>query len=542
MALRDELRDTYQQAAKEVEQKTRTFWERHKAKAARKLKEVDEGKITLAEYKEWLAGQVFTGERWTEKLDDITQVYVDADKKAREIIGGTTKNVFVRYANSTAKDVESHIKGGFSFDIYDKHTVERLLKDNPDLLPKWKINEPKDYRWNQQRVKNAVTQGIIQGESIDDIGKRLTKGLSAKNADHMVMFARTAVTGAQNAGRMERLHEAQGLGIKVRKKWLAMLDNRTRDVHKKELNGKEADIDEPFHSSLGDIMFPGDPTADPANVYNCRCTLTYVFPKYQQTVKPQEETGEPEATIQHQPFTPAKTIEEAEQYARRFLQSEKYGEISYKGIDLEYANTCNKVLTDVFGNFDVEWKLGKVAPMNAREKIFKGIIDSAEASYQWSGDGRLFINPRFYKDKKAFAAHKSEIDKLMAIVTKDGQVLLDSGAYTGAKREYVETLLKTGRQCVSQSYDFVEGTFVHEAGHMMDDKAFRRIMKEMDSPLAKGSGLAESKAKFAKNISGYATATQQEYIAESFAAWWYGETDILDPELVKVFERAKKHG
>ena len=85
------------------------------------------------------------------------------------------------------------------------------------------------------------------------------------------------ITGAQNAGRMERLHEAQEMGVVIKKKWLATMDKRTRDVHRDELNGVEVDVDEPFHTSLGDIMFPGDPNADPANTYNCRCTLVYVY-------------------------------------------------------------------------------------------------------------------------------------------------------------------------------------------------------------------------------------------------------------------------
>ena len=70
------------------------------------------------------------------------------------------------------------------------------------------------------------------------------------------------------------------MGIEVKKKWLATLDNRTRDAHA-YLDGEEAEVDEPFHSILGNIMYPGDPNADPANVYNCRCTLIYVYPKYQ---------------------------------------------------------------------------------------------------------------------------------------------------------------------------------------------------------------------------------------------------------------------
>lgn len=531
MALRDELRDTYQQAAKEVEQKTRTFWERHKAKAARKLKEVDEGKITLAEYKNWLAGQVFTGERWTEKLDDITQTFVDADKKAREIIGGTTKNVFVRFANSTAKDVEEHIKGGYSFDLYDKHTVERLLKENPDLLPKWKINEAKDYKWNQQRVKNAITQGIIQGESIDDIGKRLTKGLSAKNADHMVMFARTAVTGAQNAGRMERLHEAQDLGIKVRKKWLATTDNRTRDAHK-DLNGVEADIDEPFHSELGDIMFPGDPTADPANVYNCRCTLAYVYPKYQQTVKPQEEQEEPEVI----PFEPSKTRKEAEGYASSFAQN-----VSYNGLTVDGCNAVNEELNILTRKF----------PINRYKEISTSAKINAHA--QASGS-RLVINPKKIVDEQssitAFKAMQQfrKYD-IKAILTKypDGNIPL----VEAQKLAKLERKQKFARGCVSHTYG-IKATIAHEYGHTLSDQYFGMINGVManlnaNSPQCQRAVtlVRETYEKARDNgdvfkISSYADTDEHEFFAEVFCAREMGEE--LPSYIVSMLVEVLKNG
>ena len=47
---------------------------------------------------------------------------------------------------------------------------------------------------------------------------------------------------------------------------------RTAHAHRL-LDGQLADVDKPFKSELGDIMYPGDPTADPSNVYNCRCTI-----------------------------------------------------------------------------------------------------------------------------------------------------------------------------------------------------------------------------------------------------------------------------
>ena len=40
-----------------------------------------------------------------------------------------------------------------------------------------------------------------------------------------IRTARTATTAAQNAGRMDSYHAAEGMGIKLKKEWLATLDH-----------------------------------------------------------------------------------------------------------------------------------------------------------------------------------------------------------------------------------------------------------------------------------------------------------------------------
>ena len=47
---------------------------------------------------------------------------------------------------------------------------------------------------------------------------------------------------------------------------------RTRHAHRL-LDGQLADVDKPFGANSEIFMYPGDPEADPANVYNCRCTI-----------------------------------------------------------------------------------------------------------------------------------------------------------------------------------------------------------------------------------------------------------------------------
>lgn len=262
-----------------------------------------------------------------------------------------------------------------------------------------------------------------------------------------------------------------------------------------------------------------------------------------QTPTPTPATPAPQnvpLSMQQVDFTPAKTIEEAEAYAMEHFGN-KYSSMSYKGIDLEFANTCNRVLAEVYEKVDIpqytKWDTMKgVQPMNMRTSMFRG--STAEAAYHWGGDGTLFINPTYYKSGKAFAAHKAQIDELAKTVLEGGQVLLDSGKYE-RQRTYIETLLRTGRQCVSQSHDFFEASIVHESGHLLEDKVFRKIADEFfgkDGSLS----MSESRLKYGINISGYAVADNHEYIAESFAAWWYGETSILDPNIIRMFEKVLK--
>lgn len=562
MRMQGRIKQVYAEAEQDITKKLNAFIARFREKDAEYQAGVKAGKIAQADYDAWRRGQIFQGKRWRAMRQEMTEQIYRANKTAAGIINGERRVVFQQNANYLAYQIEKGTRGAVSFGLYDSATVTRLLKEDRKLLPEYKINQRKDYKWNNQKVNSAVTQSIVQGESIDALAKRMTTSLEAGNRSHMLNFARTAMTGAQNAGRIEAMHDAEDMGIKVRKRWIATLDSRTRDTHA-ELDGKVVDVDEPFEVDGMTIMYPGDPNADPSLVYNCRCTLGYEYPEYSgQGKRLDNETGNvieyttykdweqsKLGTIEENPqidnilhfdFTPAKTIEEAETFARQFLQSDKNGTVSYKGIDLEFANTENKVLNDVFGQYSPKYKLGKIAPMNRREKLFKSAIESSEACYHWAGDGGLYLNPNFYKSRKALDAHVSEINSLMDVVLNGGQELLDSGKYTGNKRTYIEALLNTGRQCVSQSYDFVEGTIVHESGHMLDDKLFRKTMKDIDSPLSKLSELTKSREKYGGKISGYAVASNNEYIAESFTAWWYGETEKIDPELVRVFEEAKK--
>jgi hypothetical protein len=75
----------------------------------------------------------------------------------------------------------------------------------------------KDQLWNRNHLVSAVAQGILQGEGIPDIAKRL-QTVAAMDDNAAIRNARTYVTAAQNKGRIDSYERAEKLGIKTNKK------------------------------------------------------------------------------------------------------------------------------------------------------------------------------------------------------------------------------------------------------------------------------------------------------------------------------------
>jgi SPP1 gp7 family putative phage head morphogenesis protein len=273
------FRAVYREAQGDIIDKLNDHLKAYKRKDEVKRAQLAAGTITEQEYRDWQNGQVFIGKQWKDKVDSVATSLLYANQQANDMIEGKKRAVFGENATFQAYSLEHGAGMDLSFGVYDSATVTRLIKEQPELLPRKVVNGVKDKAWNRTKIANCVTQGIIQGESIQRIADRIARDTASQNKDAMVRYARTAMTGAQNAGRMEMLHEAQDMGIKVKKKWLATLDGRTRDAHR-NLDGQVQDVDDPFQSDLGPIEYPGDFHAHPANTWNCRCTLIYEYPEY----------------------------------------------------------------------------------------------------------------------------------------------------------------------------------------------------------------------------------------------------------------------
>lgn len=279
-----ELKRIYLQAQTEAQQKLEDHFRKYEIKDRIKREALRKGEITEAEYAYWRKGQICIGQRWHDMVDTLTQDYVNADKIAMSTIYGHMPEAYAINHNYATFQVEQGSHIDTSYTLYDRSTVERLVRDNPELLPKPRVDIPKDKRWNRAHIRDAITQGIVQGEDLRKVAHRLQK---VTDMDYRAALrnARTSVTGAQNAGRVEAYHRAEKMGIELEQEWLATLDGRTRHSHR-QMDGKRVKIGEKFDNGC---MYPGDPSGPPEEVYNCRCTLVPVVKGIDQSDAPRND-------------------------------------------------------------------------------------------------------------------------------------------------------------------------------------------------------------------------------------------------------------
>lgn len=561
--LEQRIAKLYREAGEELQATIDAYFEQFK-KRDEEMKSligtVQNGKEwTEADYKQWRLNQIGRGERYQAMRDKVAHRVTDANAVAVSYTNDATPGIYSLNRNYSAYTIEQ-VAGNVGFDLWDEQTVKRLMVEQPDLMPyyppKRALKRGIDLAYGKKQITASVTSSILQGKSIKHMADDLQKRITTMSRDSAIRTARTAVTGAQNAGRMDSYAAAEKMGIKLKKEWLATLDARTRHSHAM-LDGEQVAQDKKFSNGC---RFPGDPQGPPWEIYNCRCTLIAAVDGVDTSTAQRRArnaaTGQTEVVSnmtyaewagwkKKQPkkaakpfFTPAASIEEAQKYAEKYVndyKSKYTGKIDYKGIDLQYANEMNRALTEVLDQYDVDYKIRNLVPFNRREKRFKDT--TAEAAYQW-GTCDLFFNKDYLKSQKAMAAHVKEYRDLLETVMPNIDIAIEKAKQkTGFGAElqlrYVQALKATGRTNVNEPDAY--GSMVHELGHYLDDRVFKKAEKEI------GFDLSSSFEKYSGKISAYATSNKQEYVAESFAAYWNGEEDILDPELVKIFERSKKN-
>lgn len=268
-----EIESVYGQAYEELRADAEKFLADFREADEIKRKAVENGTLSAEDYKNWRRTQLLTGRTMYAKVDAIANNLANTNLIALSIINGYMPWVYATSGNWAIYDIEHNAQINTGFTLYNEAAIEKIIRENPDLLPRKKLDIPRDKLWNKQQLNSAIMQAIIQGDSVEKIADRLA-AVTDMNRNHALTNAVTMTTSAQSGGRVDTYKRAMDMGINIKgNAWIATLDGHTRASHRKQDN-MVVPVGEKFPNGL---TRPGDPNGHPSEVYGCRCTLVAVF-------------------------------------------------------------------------------------------------------------------------------------------------------------------------------------------------------------------------------------------------------------------------
>lgn len=266
--LEKRIEEVYREAMEARDKSVDAFFVWFEKADEKKRKLLEEEKITEKQYQQWRLEQLMTGNQYKAMRDKLAERMTHANEIAIAYVNDETPGIYSINRNWTAYKIEQAV-GDCDFTLYDERVIKRLIIENPGLMPNYPaekaIKRDIDLEYGKKQITSSITSGILQGRPINEIAKDLMTRISGMNKNSAIRAARTAATGAQNAGRLDGYNAAAERGIKLKKQWIATLDGRTRHSHA-TLDGATVDRDKKFGNGC---MYPGDPNGKPEEVYNC---------------------------------------------------------------------------------------------------------------------------------------------------------------------------------------------------------------------------------------------------------------------------------
>ena len=547
----------YKEAADDLQKTIDDYFAKFAKRDEKQRALLEAGEITEQEYKQWRLAQIGRGERFKALQSRVAERYTEANETAVRYVNDATPGIYSLNRNYSAYTIEK-VAGNVGFDLWDEQTVRRLIVDNPEVMPYYPpekaLKRGIDLAYGKRQISASVTSSILQGKSIPGIAKDLQTRMPEMNKSSAIRTARTAVTGAQNAGRMDSYVSAEKMGIKVRKEWLATIDGRTRHSHAM-LDGKVVDKDKKFENGC---MFPGDPNGAPEETYNCRCTMVAsvdgVDTSNAQRRVRNPETGKNEL-VSDMTYSEWAGLKEKAQVQKKY---EDVHNLPQKPIrpkkkdyetEEEYLKAREKYKAD---KEEYEKKISDVVNSNLSRKRKH---ESVESLKNWAKSKGIKVDDSIGAvDVRAFDDYIGTTDKLFAKYPQvlqwyreqgysytldtigDAGTLASAGHgfsfgrlfsnYENVLHEYLEAIT-SGSQVRGDGT--IAGLFRHEFGHELDTTIRMSMYGDLEKRKSYMSDIRSLYGKF--GMSEYATVNEEEMFAEAFAEYESGS----DSEFAKAF-------
>ena len=548
-ALEKRIAEVYKQAEKDLDKEVKEYFAKFKLRDKEMEARVNAGEMTQVEYTQWRLTQIGRGQRFEALRDKVAERYTQANEVANAFVNDLTPSIYSLNRNYEAYTIEKAV-GSCDFTLWDESTVRKLLVEQPDLMPYYPpsraLNRGIDLAYGKSQITKHVTSGIIRGLAPGKIANELMDSVTTMNRDSAVRAARTGITAAQNAGRMDSYIAAEKMGIQIKRRWICTKDSRTRIDHGLADGQVVVGTKTPFIVGGYKMMFPGDKSlnAPGHEIYNCRCTTRTVEkdgieaePREMRVRNPQtgewevvnemtysdwqtwKKTGvKPEPTTQTKPkktsamrrdpskFRNIQQTQEPPDFDsmdRKQLSAWVSDNLKTKFEDIKGANVdFVRETVKVFNDFEKKMGGNTIGGLSVR---FGGALHGAYANY----------------DPRTKTIHLKKTGNISAFAERQKQD--NERSLWKLKKRYHAT-------------ESFAGTVWHELGHAVD----------MDTGQAMSAGLAKSNDIEIKSvkISVYAGSSpavranrRSEAWAENFAAYMSGENASEVPhEIAEMIE------
>ena len=208
------------------------------------------------------------------ELARIGQMLTEDYKQIAKAIKQTQHNTYIEKYMMSLYLYEMASQSSMTFDVPTASVINAAIEQPIEfirLIPTLQKHRNEVLK----RIRIHITQGIMSGEGYSKIAKALRDDIGMAKAQSL-RVARTEAGRAMSQAGLDSAMVAKDNGFKMKKRWSATKDTRTRDTHR-HLDGQSVDIDANFKSSgcVGQAphLFVG--VASAKENINCRCSLLY---------------------------------------------------------------------------------------------------------------------------------------------------------------------------------------------------------------------------------------------------------------------------
>jgi SPP1 gp7 family putative phage head morphogenesis protein len=464
----------------------------------------------------------------------------------------------------TAYEIQKGLGIGFDVSQIDERKLNSILS-KPWTADKMTFS---DRIWKSKTqlidsVHTELTQMCVLGKAPDEAIRNIQKRMNVSKGQ----AGRLVMTEAAYFGSVAQKDCFNDLDVE-KYEIVATLDNRTSDVCQ-QMDGKVFDMKD----------FQAGVTAPPFHVWCRSCTVpwfedsndgtraargadgkTYQVPANMKYSDWKEyfvdKTKDPAdwlkpATVEDvveavKKFVPAKTIAEAEEYARQFADK-----VSFRGItNLDAINEINERLTYLTETYPIE----NLKDLVANSKL--------KRSHMRANFGLLEFNPNIVNAN-------SVGDDWNARIKRNLEKIEQWKEYTDSKKypkstvtSYKKAIKEAEKENMFKRWTFdsetgkISDTVTHEYGHILADQYFGQINgvranshfgNAVDNPLRMQKRLVSDIYYKAKqngdiyNLSMYASTDEYEFFAETFSMYVGGEKlpDYIEEMLKEVLKNGR---